>query len=248
MKALIMKLQRFTLSDLVLIVTVLCLIIVLVLPNIKRMRTEAKAQNCQNNLKDIGTAFSRYLSDKDGLFSDLKVDGWIKPLSQYTLVQSSSEPEGMLNCPSQKRFEKESKVDWRGSHYGINQHLTYQVKDAEDNVVKSDYWAVASRNHLLNPADKLLFSDASGGDFFDEGLDTTVSGISKEGDNYIKSISLGLTAQVFLRHQTGLGNFLDLDGHVELISEYPQFSAGIGSQGYELWHPEHYVYREKKKD
>jgi len=60
--------DRFTLIELIIVITTIALLMTLLLPALKLAREKANAIGCQNNLKQIGSCFSMYLMDDNEYF------------------------------------------------------------------------------------------------------------------------------------------------------------------------------------
>ncbi len=236
-------LHRFKLIEFVVGITIVITAFSLVIPLLYNGIQEAKQAKCSSNLKSIRTWMLVYCESTGG---DLPAyeDGWVQQVGSMAIsVNQKNKPKEEFSCPSQsfKSLKKDiSPGDyWRGTHYGINQHIASKLKDKYNEYYPE--WSQANVFKVADPGIKVLFADASGSNYFGlDDLDPTIAGISKEGSTYAEALPPNPAIPLpYLRHQNGTGNFIFIDGHVELKKSFPSFMYGPGTSGYYFWNGEH---------
>jgi prepilin-type processing-associated H-X9-DG protein len=250
--------RRFNLVELILVLTVLVSLAALLLPVFYRSGLNAKSILCSQNQDRIGKWIKLYCNDADGLLPAYE-DGWVQALSGLGEQEfaEGGMPAGAFACPSQGVDSLEDGISasefWRGSHYGINQHISSRITDKYGNTYEA--FAQASIRRMQAPSRKALLADASGGNFFGfPDRDNTITGFSIEGGTYADVIPPSrVRAYPYLRHLDATSNFLFVDGHVAVKKTWPVFMSGRGSSGFDFWFAEHtpgekpYVAETRKK-
>ncbi len=234
--------QRFSLPELVVVVTVIVCLASVLVPLALRGLLSSQSTRCSANLNSLGDLVQVYLNDSkkgDGQLPAYE-DGWLQTIGAN--ANPDLEPDGILNCPSQKFVSYGEGIApaqwWRGTNYGINQHIASNLQDRNSPL---PHWTQAQISDIKIPQEKLLIADAVGGNYFGiKGRDPVVAGISKSGRNFVDGIPPNPVSPLpCMRHVDGAANFLFLDGHVEQRKEWPEFSLGRGTPGFAFWHAEH---------
>lgn len=231
--------------ELVIVLTVLISLASLLLPVLYRGGLQARSVLCAGNQGKLGTWASMYMADTKGFLPPYE-SGWVERLANFggKSVAPGQAPQGEFACPSQPHTSPQSRLSadeyWRGTHYGLNQHLCSGLL----NRFREPFgeWGMMNASQLKDPSLKLLLADASGMNFFlTPGRDPVVAGLSQEGVTYAESLPERPARPFpYLRHLDGTGNFLFMDGHGEVRSSWPAFMLGPGTSGYDFWHAEHW--------
>jgi len=102
--------QGFTLIELLVVIAIIAILAAILFPVFARAREKARISSCQNNMKQMGTAFAMYRSDYDGympldwfLAENNRVYRWIH--ATYTYVYD----DNVYQCPSEPTT---TDVDW----------------------------------------------------------------------------------------------------------------------------------------
>ena len=60
------RIRGFTLIELLVVIAIIAILAAILFPVFARAREKARITSCQNNMKQLGTAFAMYCSDYDG--------------------------------------------------------------------------------------------------------------------------------------------------------------------------------------
>jgi prepilin-type processing-associated H-X9-DG protein len=235
-------LQRFNLVELVIVITVLIGIASLFLPVIYDTTINARSVLCKANQQTLGTWINMYGAANKNLPG---YQSWVQAVAamEGRTVSQSNAPEDELSCPSQLfvSFDTEFKPEmyWRGSNYGVNQHITSPLTDTWGEYYPE--WRLAAHGGIRDPSSTVVLADSSGSNFFRlSKRDPTISGIPRDGGTYADALPpappLG---SAYARHANGTANFLYVDGHSEPLSNWPEFMRGPGTSGRVFWHGYH---------
>lgn len=185
--------QGFTLIELLVVIAIIAILAAILLPVFARARENARKSTCQNNLKQIGTAFAQYVQDYDGRypswFMNYQVNG--VDMTWDYVIQPYVKNWGIIKCPSD-------------SH---SQHVTL-------NGIGSDMYR--SYTYPRN-----VCGGGAGNSMLEAAVPAPASTVmiaEKDNDNvgnwnwYATAENLG--DQIAWRHN-GTANFLFADGHVK---------------------------------
>lgn len=128
----------FTLIELLVVVSIIALLIGILLPSLKKIKSVAKRTVCQSNLRSAAVGFRMYLDEyRDYMppaarYPSLNLNSY-KPLAQF-IVPFLSGPKS-LECPADNGHKREGYneryFETEGSSYEFNQSLAgKRVKDA----------------------------------------------------------------------------------------------------------------------
>lgn len=115
----------FTLVELLVVITILCVLISLMLPAMSSSRKVARQLQCGVNLRQIGTGMDAYATDYKRQFPAIEVDAgsdvWAKAAMPYLNIHNESFPlNGLFSCPGGKaRFESPPEANTYRLMYGI---------------------------------------------------------------------------------------------------------------------------------
>ena len=186
-----------------------------------------------------------YTLDSDAFLPAYEA-GWIAPIAERGGISVNQDfaPTNDFACPSQPLTSPDPSVSavryWRGSNYGLNQHLSSNLRRSDGTAYPA--WTNANVKSISDPARKALIADASGSNYFGTpDRDPVIAGLSQQGGSFADAMMPNPARPLpALRHQGATANFLFLDGHTEFKDSFPMFMTGRGTGGYELWHGEHW--------
>ena len=189
-----MKTKRFSLAELILLATVGLGLFALFIPAFYNSRQKSKTTACVDQLgRMLGNSVSNYTAQSDG-YLPIWENGWVKALATIdgTPVDQTSLPQGDWACPAQGPESTDPTIDpatwWRGSHYGLNQHIT--SGRARPDGTALPLWTrvnlkkevAPSWRRVKSPQGKVLGADAAGGNVIGLlNMDPVISGSASKG-------------------------------------------------------------------
>jgi prepilin-type processing-associated H-X9-DG protein len=236
--------RRFTLVELVVVITVVATVVVVGIPALFNGAQKAKLKTCAANQKKLGELIHMYTHD-NGDFLPAYENGWVQRIGEIdgVTVDPGVEPEGFFACPSQEFVSYigafPARDYWRGTYYGMNQHITSNLMSPPGKALP--HWTQVNRQRIKDPSSKLLMADASGSNYFNiPDLDPVVAAISRKGSTYADGLPDAPAPPLpAMRHVGGSGNFLFVDSHVEDKTSWPELTFGPGTSGFDFWHGGH---------
>lgn len=202
-------LRAFTLIELLVVMAIIAILVALTFPMVNGMISRGRTAKCAANLKQIGVAFHQAVADRGMRIPDTITNdpqgGWevwygiVAPYLEIATnitdgnVWNGKRPPGVYACPASRGriFNAASQA----TDYGYNIHLN--ERNAQG-IARGDYLT-----KIAEPGKVLLLADTQ-----------RQSDPNRVGGRDIASYYI---SDLATRHG-GKGNFLYLDGHVELQS------------------------------
>jgi len=168
-----MKLQRFSLVELIVVVVTVFMFAALGMATLKQLAEVNKNVACQDNLKRIGQATIQYAADSSGFLPFPGVE-WTtllkKPLDAWISTSEASKNIEVFKCPADeipmdKRQECANKLwaqgtDGKWSYVAVSYGINLVVSGAPNR----QFWTAHKLKELANPKECMLYADASARD------------------------------------------------------------------------------------
>ena len=91
-----MNLRRaFTLIELLVVIAIIAILAALLLPVLAKAKDRARAVQCLNNVRQLGTLHTLHIMDEEGLINYDTTNFWMS-----AVVQTTNQGQGILFCPT----------------------------------------------------------------------------------------------------------------------------------------------------
>jgi prepilin-type N-terminal cleavage/methylation domain-containing protein/prepilin-type processing-associated H-X9-DG protein len=153
---------RFTLIELLIVISIIAILASILLPALKTARDSAKRISCMNNIKQLGLTFLSYSNDSQENLPPAIINyggdnlAWGSTLAENNYVNENAigyAPKNKtLLCPS-SNVKTNGKVIYKFGHYGMNALITYTLGLAP----ASTGFKITK---ISNPSQKVLLLDS----------------------------------------------------------------------------------------
>ncbi len=125
--------RKFTLVELLVVITIISVLAALLLPALSRAQEMARLTYCKNNLRQLAIAVENYLNDSEGMYFpkngsrfnclgkagvDRPLTPDRRPLNRYLDATRANDPVRVCQCPNDRGAA--SVYDSKGSSYNAN--------------------------------------------------------------------------------------------------------------------------------
>src|SRR5688572_3240155 len=198
--------NAFTLIELLVVVAVIGILASLLLPALANAKSRARAVQCLNNLRQVGTGMQMYAHDNE---NQIQLDALIPGSNTWaTILATNSLPgQDVFVCPAYKPFRWENWVNV----FGIR-------RDAPTNCVRGPGGIFFRIDCVNNPTEYLLAGDTT----------SQAQGGYTARQYYFFKVSSALR-MIHARH-AGRANGLFLDAHVEPCNKPRLEGLGISAE------------------
>ena len=186
--------RKFTLIELLTVISIISILAALILPSLGKARARAKLTQCMSNLKQIGTAFATYMVDWDDTFPVAAMKPTIntsEPRICDVLLTYAGSPD-VFKCPADVRPESSYEGGTSDKNFFETEGSSYEyVSWLGGKKLKGSY----GRHHTRSSAERIVMYDYEcfhrSSDLFDmlqdeDDSESTITVTSKGGaKNYL---------------------------------------------------------------
>jgi len=224
------NLRRFTLLELLVVLSIIIILASLLLPALRNAKEKSSEIQCLGNIRQIFIAAASYCADSQisqmgssywhpGYWCGrLEADGYVPK----SALDSFGNPlKGIFVCNKEKRISQSPlwANGWRGSHYGLNWHLG-RINGSGP----ADWAKWAPKEAVKEPSKTMYFADAA--------WKTEVFIYTTDPDYGSSAVP------TYFRHSNKM-NFVFIDGHGQSGSykKVPTaFTQGDNANNYYFWY------------
>ena len=219
------KSKTFTMVELLVVISIVMVLISMLQPALKSMMTKAHRVTCQNNLKQIGTAYALYPEDNDGWLCRGGNMYWGYELKDYLNFSFPSEERyyrnfnaknTLLECPNTDYGNEEQSPLYGGYGFNTGYMGAFEVNYRRANLRRQKMYTVS------NPSETLVIGDAM--NYFKNNPRYHLMYAPSSIPWHEKA---GYGSFVYTRHEGGL-NIMWADGHGS-HRDWESFKLGRGT-------------------
>ena len=147
-----MKKQNFTLTELLVVISIIAILAGLTMPALNKARASAMATACSSNLKQVGAVFVLYANDSEDLLppAETKADEpWLWGLEDKKYFRNDmrhNTSKTVVNCPGGKEIISSPKKIYARSRIDMDAMTSFvasdSIADAPINSSKGDAYSI----------------------------------------------------------------------------------------------------------
>ncbi len=220
--------QAFTLIELLVVISIISILISILLPALSSAKEQAKATQCQSQLRQIGLTQMMYVQDNKDYFSVVQLSGanatWVAKILPYLSNDGEGQTWGdlaghmQLVCPSHPAMDVIGSTSW--PNYGMNFRLGPGPYPFQTNWTRIDELPMHGKTLMYTEAGfnntSTLFNAAP----WETHKSSYVGGAYGYGGVYKPGI-----------HQRKYNNIVYIDGHVNTFADI----ARVNTEPYKLY-------------
>lgn len=150
--------RAFTLIEILIVITIICILAALLFPTFSRTRESARTTTCAGNLRQLGLTMEMYVNDNNGFYplpeAPRLLCTWVNRIEPYLkstqVLQCPSFPNGdfVSGCPTREIINEE----------GFEHHGSYSLNTLNPSPAQRHKLRVSSLSH---PSSSILLLDGT---------------------------------------------------------------------------------------